>query len=904
MKKNYLSLLICFFCLLNVFAQGETSNWYFGLGAGIHFNNDGSVTPLTNGKLNTVEGCTSISDANGSLLAYTDGITVYNRNHQIVQNGTGLYGDPSSTQSAIIVPKPQDPNIYYIFTVDTSVNETDPDFGLNYSVLDISMNNGDGAIIQKNVNLLKDSSEKIAGVIKDCFEQSIWVITLATLDGSLGYYNTYHCFEISATGVNLNSVKNTFPDLTIGDPRGYLKLSSDGKKMISTNVYDGVYVYDFNASTGIISNQKKITIPGVNNLSYGAEFSNEGKYAYINTFNDDEISRSSLIQYDLEAADISGSAIVLDERDAYRGALQMAENGKIYRTNPVSYEQGLAYLSVINKPSEKGIAANYQHNAISLNGKLAMQGLPPFIQSFFNKTDLIKNPDGTTSSSLTVCEGDSFILETDDFPGATYSWEKDGIPISNSNSYFLEITTSELSDAGKYRLEITPADPKKCPIIGESSIKINLAPFSQTLTIVQCDIDEADSTDGVTTINLEQAYLFEENAKDLTFLFYETATSLANEQPIVKPIGYVNTIPKNQTLYYKSINNFGCSAIGELQLVIQPTTVSLNSKSPFYTCDSDPNDTILEGVFDIEQIRQTNYQGIEAYFYSSLNDASLEQNPISGSFATESTTLYVRLENSNECQGVDELELIVNPTPKFTFSDTYYLCTDGIALDLKAPEGYDLYKWIKIEGSNETEISNISNISISETGNYILELGYDYSINGEKIICKNRSNFIVKPSNKAIIKNIEIKDISDNNTVEAFVSGDGDYEYSLDGINYQDDPKFSNVPAGFATVYINDKYGCGITQEKIAIIGYPKFFTPNGDGANDLWQIIGVDDIIQANCTISIFDRYGKLIEIITPKITGWDGNINGTPLPAADYWFKVNLEDGRIFKGHFALKR
>tara|TARA_R110000868_G_scaffold5395_2_gene32788 strand:+ start:8364 stop:11078 length:2715 start_codon:yes stop_codon:yes gene_type:complete len=904
MKKNYLTLLICFFCLLNAFAQGETSNWYFGLGAGIHFNNDGSVTPLTNGKLNTVEGCTSISDASGNLLAYTDGITVYNKNHQIVQNGTGLYGDPSSTQSAIVVPKPQDPNIYYIFTVDTSVNETDPDFGLNYSVLDISMNNGNGAIIQKNSNLLHDSSEKIAGVIKDCFEQSIWVITLASPDGSLGFYNTYHCFEVSAAGVNSNSVKSTFNDLAIGDPRGYLKLSSDGSKMVSTNVIDGAFLYDFDANTGVISNQKRITIPGTNTLSYGAEFSNETKYLYINTFNDEDISRSSLIQYDIQAADISASATIIDEREAYRGALQMAENGKIYRTNPKSYDQGIAYLSVINKPSEKGSSANYQHNVISLNGKLAMQGLPPFIQSFFNKTDLIKNPDGSTSSSLTVCEGDGFILEADDFPGATYNWEKDGVPISNSNSYFLEITKSGLADAGKYRLEITPIDPKECPIIGESLIKINPAPFSEALTIVQCDIDEEDSTDGVTTINLEQAYLFEDNAKDLTFLFYETVTALANEQPISNPIGYINTIPKTQILYYKSINNSGCSSSGELQLVIEPTTVSLNSKSPFYTCDINPDDLKIEGIFDLEQIRKANYQGLEATFYTSLIDASIEQNSISGSFLTPSTTIYVRLENSNECQGVDELELIVNPTPSFTFLDTYYICTDGISLNLNAPNGYDIYKWIKLEGSNEIEISNTSITSISEPGNYALELGYDYSINGETIICTNNSNFIVKPSNKAVIQNIEIKDISDNNTVEVFVSGDGSYEYSLDGINYQDDPMFSNVPAGYTTVYINDTYGCGITQEKITIIGYPKFFTPNGDGANDIWQIIGVDDMIQPNSTISIFDRYGKLIETMTPKIAGWDGNINGTPLPAADYWFKVNLDDGRIFKGHFALKR
>ena len=128
MKKN------CFIFMLLVFAmaygQDETANWYFGRGAGLQFNNDGSVTPLTDGKITTEEGCASISDKSGNLLFYTDGITVYNKSHEIMLNGTGLYGDPSSTQSAIIVPDPADRNLFYIFTVDTSIREGDPDFGL------------------------------------------------------------------------------------------------------------------------------------------------------------------------------------------------------------------------------------------------------------------------------------------------------------------------------------------------------------------------------------------------------------------------------------------------------------------------------------------------------------------------------------------------------------------------------------------------------------------------------------------------------------------------------------------------------------------------------------------------------------------------------------------------------
>lgn len=165
-------------------AQSQASNWYFGDGAGIRFNDNGSVTALTDGKLNTKEGCATISDDDGNLLFYTDGIRVYTKDHVIMQNGNGLYGDPSSSQSALIVPNQKDTNIFYIFTVDTSVFEADPDYGLNYSTVDMSLDGGKGAVTIKNTKLLDYCSEKITAVLKDCFDKSVWVITYANENGS------------------------------------------------------------------------------------------------------------------------------------------------------------------------------------------------------------------------------------------------------------------------------------------------------------------------------------------------------------------------------------------------------------------------------------------------------------------------------------------------------------------------------------------------------------------------------------------------------------------------------------------------------------------------------------------------------------------------------------------------
>lgn len=149
-------------------------------------------------------------------------------------------------------------------------------------------------------------------------------------------------------------------------------------------------------------------------------------------------------------------------------------------------------------------------------------------------------------------------------------------------------------------------------------------------------------------------------------------------------------------------------------------------------------------------------------------------------------------------------------------------------------------------------------------------------------------------------------DLTELNSVRVNVSGQGDYEYSLDAPlgPYQVSNLFENVAAGIHDIYIIDKNGCGTTTKQIAVIGVPKFFTPNGDGYNDYWNIKGVNASFSSKSILYIFDRYGKLLKQVSPSSQGWDGTLNGEPLPADDYWFTLKLEDGREAKGHFSLKR
>ncbi|MFH6601973.1 T9SS type B sorting domain-containing protein [Maribacter algicola] len=900
-KKIVNTLLFGMLCPALLLGQGETDNWYFGNGAGITFNDDGSVTPLTDGRISTLEGCATISDPLGGLLFYTDGITVYNRNHQIMENGQGLNGDPSSTQSALIVPRPDHPNLYYIFTVDTSVFEGDPDFGLNYSVVDISADNGRGSVIEKNRRLLQDCSEKVTAVLKDCSDRSIWVITLASENGTDHILNTYHAFEVNANGVITTSVKSTFTDLAIEDPRGYLKLSPDGSKLVSANANFGLYMYDFDATTGILTDQERITTSSANKNPYGVEFSPNGQYLYIHSSNDilgPSGHASTLSQYDLRAGDVSASEVVLDSRSLYRGALQLGDNGKIYRTLPQNYLNGSSFLGVIENPNEKGLGANYVHNAISLSGRTATQGLPPFIQSFFNKIDLIVNADGSTSNSMAICESEGFILQTDEIANASYNWEKDGVPLSTTSSNFLEIRNATDDDSGRYRLVITSPE-LSCPIIGESSIEIVPMPTTPNLILEQCDVYQ-DSEDGLALLNLRQV----EAENDFEYQYFLTVEDRINGAPIDDPLHFLNTVPFEQTIYYRAVNDLGCENMGELQLRINPVVFGENEQTTFYSCDEDPYDTMRIGIFDLYEIGQANYPNNEVNFYESLEDVSLERNELPLTYATETNVVYARIENANQCQDVIEISLVVNAAPFFSMSDSYLLCTNDPDLTISAPEGFDSYTFSRIEGDTEEVISTNRTTPILETGEYVIEAGYEYSTNGETTLCTNRVKFKVLPSNNAIIDNVLISDISSNNTVQIEVAGDGAYEFSIDGDKYQDSNFFENIPPGFITIYIRDKNGCGITEELISVVGYPKFFTPNNDGFNDNWQLIGVDGRFRSGASIAIFDRFGKQVAEIDAGSKGWDGTFNSRILPASDYWFKAILENGKEFKGHFTLKR
>ena len=252
--------------------------------------------------------------------------------------------------------------------------------------------------------------------------------------------------------------------------------------------------------------------------------------------------------------------------------------------------------------------------------------------------------------------------------------------------------------------------------------------------------------------------------------------------------------------------------------------------------------------------------------------------------------------------------ITIGDTPEFDLIENLFVCLNDLPLTVSVtnPDADYDYVWRNADGA--VIGNNSTSIAIVEGGIYTVTA----KATDGSTPCGKTKIIAITESITATIDQFDVTDDSNNNTISLVVSGTGDYEIALDDLanfgsfepfnGLSNSHRFSNVIAGIHQVFIRDKNGCGLTIKEVAIIGFPRFLTPNGDGINDTWNVSGA--ALQPNSLVFIFDRFGKLLAKVDPTGRGWDGTFNGRPLPSNDYWFTARLQDGRLRKGHFSLVR
>ncbi|WP_026728072.1 T9SS type B sorting domain-containing protein [Flavobacterium denitrificans] len=443
--------------------------------------------------------------------------------------------------------------------------------------------------------------------------------------------------------------------------------------------------------------------------------------------------------------------------------------------------------------------------------------------------------------------------------------------------------------------------------IGEIKIIVVPPPVFNNSTLAQCDVGE--NANGHVLFNLNEANsLLTNNNTDLeTSFFINNSDAVNNINPL--PFAYTNT-SNPQTLFVRVTNSrTKCSIVSNLVLkanMIPEKIYTLNS-----VCDDDGTEDGIH-LFNLNEVGIPVTNNQELKYYSSENDALLEQNAISDPSKYKNRVPYTdfafaRIEEGNQCFGISKIKLDVIKLPQLAENTTTNICDDNASYFVKLNAGIDdlstladySFNWEK----DGNEIPNKKNhtLEVNSTGTYTVTVT-------NKNNCNKTRTIEVTASNKATIERFDIVDLKmdNSNKITINVSGKGDYEYSLDYPNnpFQDSNVFDNLKAGIYEVYINDKKNCGLVSKTVAVLGIPQFFTPNNDGYNDYWNILGANATFNSKTKVYIFDRYGKLIKQIIASGDGWDGTFTGNPMPADDYWYTLKLEDGRETKGHFSLKR
>jgi len=389
--SKYKFIIIFYFLSYGIFSQinpetKRTNWWYFGQGAGIDWSS-GSPVGVSNGQTNSYEGASSISDLNGNLLFYSDGNTIWNKNHVPMQGGNNLLGCDNIptivqvSQNALIIPHPGNDSLYYLFHLGCLDFQL---YTLKYTVINVKLNNGLGKVISANSHLTLTKAQGLTAC-RHSDGCSTWIVCKDTS-------NNYNFFKFSNNGLSLSPTVNISP-FGKGNPNSHttnFKFSNDLSMMAEISFreynFDTLAIFKFNNASGTLSNCVKIEVN--HGHVYGLCFSPDNSKLYTGSEFFGDIILPPLYQYDLSNYSetiIQNSKYLVYQDSAWHGHMQLGPDNKIY------FARGTAFFSygnadsigVINNPNLLGSACGLNLNAVYLAGKQSIASLPNFDQGYF-----------------------------------------------------------------------------------------------------------------------------------------------------------------------------------------------------------------------------------------------------------------------------------------------------------------------------------------------------------------------------------------------------------------------------------------------------------------------------------------------------------------------------------------
>ncbi|MDB5035117.1 MAG: hypothetical protein JWQ98_2358 [Chlorobi bacterium] len=693
--------------------------WCFGDFAGLDFNS-GAPVPFVGSKLSTHEGSASVADRHtGGLLFYTDGMTVWNRNHRVMPNGAGLKGYFSTTQSALIVPAPGDTTKYYIFTA--APREDQYTNGIQYSVVDMTKDGGLGDIVIKNVLLLAPATERLCAVTH-CNGRDYWMITH-------GWNNdVFFAYQITRRGIAPPIISRAGsyegePDWLSGV--GYLKASPDGK-MLARAIYGqkSVEVCQFDNSTGYVSLAITIPLdPGPLNSPYGVSFSPNSTKLYV--------TEMALYQYDVtdySYTEISASKKLIAPTNLL-GAIQIAPDGKLYIANSTT-----GYLDAIDSPDSAGAKSLFRTGAVTFPVGASESGLPNMIDADSGRIESYIVGD------VTICHGENAQLWATG--GATYAW----FPTTSLSCPTCANPIATPDSTTSYTVRIM--NPGRCPIIDtvrvtvRNRVRLNVgatAPFCRGDSL---QLVATGSTNyrwspaiGLSCATCPNPLAFP--SVPTTYKVVGTNaegcrdSATVTVQPVDRPVAEAGAssvickgdgvqlgaqpngfsykwspaeglscttcqrplaTPEKTTVYYLTVSNsVGCATTDSVQITVIDTARPANAG---------PDVTICAG----ERVQLHGSGGI-SYFWSPVDELSCVNCPDPVASPLKTTTYRLLTRNPSRCPGIDSsadsITIFVRPPAKVTLSPAPTIC-DGDSATLSASGGIS-YRWEPADGLSCTD---------------------------------------------------------------------------------------------------------------------------------------------------------------------------------------------------------